>query len=69
MLVKQLECNLPFRWFVGLSMDDAIWNATVLCKNQDRLLLPASSWPMSSIAASPQPSVASQDGLQHPASL
>jgi transposase len=36
--MEQLEYNLLFRWFVGLSMDDAIWDATVLCKNRDRLL-------------------------------
>jgi transposase len=27
-----------FRWFVGLSIDDAVWDATVFCKNRDRLL-------------------------------
>src|SRR5262249_2455765 len=30
--------NLLFRWFVGLSMDDPVWDATVFCKNRDRLL-------------------------------
>jgi transposase len=37
-LMEQLEYNLLFRWFVGLSMDDAVWDATVFCKNRDRLL-------------------------------
>jgi transposase len=37
-LMEQLEYNLLFRWFVGLSMDDAAWDATVFCKNRDRLL-------------------------------
>jgi transposase len=27
-----------FRWFVGLSADDPVWDATVFCKNRDRLL-------------------------------
>lgn len=38
LLVEQLDYNLLFRWFVGLSMDEAIWDATVFCKNRDRLL-------------------------------
>src|SRR6266852_8351735 len=37
-LMEQLEYNLLFRWFVGLSMDEAVWDATVFCKNRDRLL-------------------------------
>jgi transposase len=37
-LIEQLEYNLLFRWFVGLSMDDAIWTPTVFTKNRDRLL-------------------------------
>src|ERR1700726_4278256 len=37
-LMEQLDYNLLFRWFVGLSMDDAAWDATVFCKNRDRLL-------------------------------
>jgi transposase len=37
-LMEQLEYNLLFRWFVGLSMDDRVWDATVFCKNRDRLL-------------------------------
>jgi len=38
MLMEQLEYNLLFRWFVGLSMDDAVWHPTVFTKNRDRLL-------------------------------
>lgn len=37
-LMEQLAYNLLFRWFVGLSMDEAVWDATVFCKNRDRLL-------------------------------
>lgn len=38
MLMEQLDYNLLFRWFVGLSMDDPVWVATVFSKNRDRLL-------------------------------
>jgi transposase len=38
MLMEQLDYNLLFRWFVGLNMDDAIWNVTVFTKNRERLL-------------------------------
>ncbi len=37
-LMEQLDYNLLFRWFVGLNMDDGIWDATVFTKNRDRLL-------------------------------
>jgi transposase len=38
LLMEQLDYNLLFRWFVGLSMDDAIWDPTTFTKNRDRLL-------------------------------
>src|SRR5436189_1210453 len=38
LLMEQLEYNLLFRWFVGLNMDDAGWDATTFSKNRDRLL-------------------------------
>jgi transposase len=38
LLMEQLEYNLLFRWFVGLSMDDCVWDVTVFTKNRDRLL-------------------------------
>jgi transposase len=38
MLMEQLEYNLLFRWFVGLNMDEAVWDVTVFTKNRDRLL-------------------------------
>ena len=38
LLMEQLDCNLLFRWFVGLNMDDAVWDATVYSKNRERLL-------------------------------
>jgi transposase len=38
LLMEQLEYNLLFRWFVGLGMDDVVWDVTVFTKNRDRLL-------------------------------
>lgn len=38
MLMEQLDYNLLFRWFVGLGMDEAVWNHAVFSKNRDRLL-------------------------------
>jgi transposase len=37
-LMEQLDYNLLYRWFVGLAMDDAVWDPTVFTKNRDRLL-------------------------------
>ena len=37
-LMEQLDYNLLFRWFVGLNMDDAVWDPTVFTKNRERLL-------------------------------
>jgi IS5 family transposase len=38
LLMEQLGYNLLFQWFVGLSMDDGVWDVTVFTKNQERLL-------------------------------
>src|SRR5215475_7074331 len=38
LLMEQLDYNLLFRWFVGLEMDDPIWDPTVFTKNRERLL-------------------------------
>jgi transposase len=38
LLMEQLNYNLLFRWFVGLNMDDAVWDPTVFSKNRERLL-------------------------------
>src|SRR5580693_10211654 len=38
LLMEQLGYNLLFRWFVGLSMDEEVWDETVFTKNRDRLL-------------------------------
>ena len=37
-LMEQMNYNLLFRWFVGLEMDDAVWDATVFTKNRERLI-------------------------------
>ena len=37
-LMEQLDYNLLYRWFVGLNMDDAMWDVTVCTKNRERLL-------------------------------
>ena len=37
-LMEQLDYNLLYRWFVGLDMDDAVWDVTVFTKNRERLL-------------------------------
>ena len=38
LLMEQLDYNLLFRWFVGLNLDDAVWDPTTFSKNRDRLL-------------------------------
>ncbi|MFQ5457559.1 MAG: IS5 family transposase [Myxococcota bacterium] len=38
LLMEQLDYNLLFRWFVGLNMDEPVWDATVFTKNRERLL-------------------------------
>src|SRR5262244_291256 len=37
-LMEQLDYNLLYRWFVGLNMDDPIWDVSVFTKNRQRLL-------------------------------
>ncbi len=37
-LMERLEFDLLFRWFVGLGLDEAVWDATVFSKNRERLL-------------------------------
>jgi transposase len=37
-LMEQLDYNLLFRWFVGLNMDEPVWDPTVFTKNRQRLL-------------------------------
>ena len=37
-LMEQIDYNLLFRWFVGLGVDDAVWDHSTFSKNRDRLL-------------------------------
>lgn len=37
-LVEQIQYNLLFRWFVGLAIEDTVWNQSVLSKSRDRLI-------------------------------
>ncbi len=37
-LMEQLNYNLLFRWFVGLEMDEGVWDVTVFTKNRERLI-------------------------------
>ena len=38
MLIEQLQYNMLFRWFVGMEMDETVWNHAVYSKNRERLL-------------------------------
>ena len=38
LLIEQLNYNLLFRWFVGMDIDEAVWNHAVFSKNRERLL-------------------------------
>jgi transposase/IS5 family transposase len=38
LLMEQLQYNLLFRWFVGMEMDEVVWNHAVFSKNRERLL-------------------------------
>src|SRR5271155_1664816 len=38
MLIEQLQYNMLFRWFVGMEMDEVVWNHAVFSKNRERLL-------------------------------
>ena len=38
MLMEQLNYNLLFRWFVGMNIDEPVWDVTVFTKNRERLL-------------------------------
>jgi transposase len=38
MLMEQLQYNLLFRWFVGLNLEEPVWDPTVFSKNRERLL-------------------------------
>jgi transposase len=54
MLMEQLDYNLLFRWFVGLNMDDSVWDVTVFTKNRERLLVGTLPGPFSEPCSSRQ---------------
>jgi len=38
LLMEEIDYSMLFRWFIGLNLDDEVWDATVFTKNRDRLL-------------------------------
>src|ERR1044071_7229714 len=38
LLMEEIDYNVLFRWFVGMNMDEEVWDPTVFTKNRDRLL-------------------------------
>src|SRR5215510_4507494 len=38
LLVEEIDYNILYRWFVGLNLDDEVWDATTFTKNRNRLL-------------------------------
>ena len=38
LLMEEIDYSMLFRWFIGLNLDDGMWDATVFTKNRDRLL-------------------------------
>src|SRR6476620_42620 len=38
LLMEEIDYSLLFRWFVGMNLDEAVWDVTVFTKNRDRLL-------------------------------
>src|SRR5664279_5269894 len=38
LLMEEIDYNMLFRWFVGMNLDEPVWDVTVFTKNRDRLL-------------------------------
>jgi len=38
LLMEEIDCSILFRWFIGLNLDEEVWDATTFTKNRDRLL-------------------------------
>jgi len=38
LLMEEIDYSILFRWFVGMNLDEAVWDVTVFTKNRDRLL-------------------------------
>ena len=52
--MEQLDYNLLFRWFVGLNVDDSVWDVTVFTKNRERLFDADIAAPFSKLCSSRQ---------------
>ena len=39
LLMEEIDYSLLFRWFVGMNLDEPVWDVTVFTKNRDRLLV------------------------------
>jgi transposase len=37
LLMEEIDYSVLFRWFVGMNMDEPVWDVTVFTKNRDRL--------------------------------
>ena len=38
LLMEEIDYSILYRWFVGLNLDEPVWDATTFTKNRDRLL-------------------------------
>lgn len=38
LLMEEIDYSMLFRWFVGMNLDESVWDATVFTKNRNRLL-------------------------------
>jgi transposase len=38
LLMEEIDYSILYRWFVGLNLDERVWDATTFTKNRDRLL-------------------------------
>ena len=38
LLMEEIDYSILFSWFVGLNLDEKVWDATTFTKNRDRLL-------------------------------
>ena len=47
-LMEQINYNMLFRWFVGMSMDAAVWDVTVFTKNRGKHPVSTAAWPICS---------------------
>jgi hypothetical protein len=61
--MEQLDYNLLFRWFVGLTMEAAVWDATVFSKSWERLLaVDIAQWSSAEVVSQAQQRLTSDGG-------